>query len=223
MQLQHPRVSRRCFDLVVPPCHDRLEGSNVISTRGALNRVTPKLLADGAVSFAASVAHLPQPRVAVLIGGNSAYYRLDAETMRHIADDLVALTRATRCGLMITTSRRTGADNEHILRERMKEAPAVVWDGAGENPYYGYLGLADFILVTGDSVAMVSEACATGKPVHVVSLPGGGGKFDAFHACLRADGLTRPFAGKLESWTYPPLDDTGMVAAEIKRRLGLAA
>ena len=223
VQLQHPRVSRRCFDLVVPPRHDRLQGSNVISTRGALHRVTPQLLAEGAARFAASVAHLPRPRVAVLIGGSSAYYRLDANTMGGIADTLVRLSSTANCGLMVTASRRTGADNERILRERLAGAPAVVWDGTGENPYFAYLGLADFILVTGDSVAMVSEACATGKPVYVIALPGGGGKFDVFHAGLQADGLTRPFAGKLESWTYPPLNDTGLVAAEIKRRLGLPA
>jgi hypothetical protein len=223
VQLQHPRVSARCFDLVVPPRHDRLEGPNVIATRGALHRVTPKLLAEGATQFAASVAHLPRPLVAVLIGGNSAYYRLTADTMRQIADELLALTSSPGCGLLITPSRRTGAANERILRERLKAAPAVIWDGTGGNPYFGYLGLADFILVTGDSVAMASEACSTGMPVYVIALPGGGRKFDAFHADLRAAGMTRPFAGKLESWTYQPLDDTAMVAAEIKRRLGLAA
>ena len=223
VQLQHPRVSRHYFDLVVPPRHDRLAGSNVIPTRGALHRVTPELIAAGASQVAGSVSHLPRPLVAVLIGGNSANYRLDTQTMRSICHDLVALTRETGCGLMITASRRTGAANEQMLRERMRDVAAVVWDGTGANPYYGYLGLADFILVTCDSVAMVSEACATGKPVYVIALPGRGGKHDAFHAGLRADGFTRAFAGKLESWTYQPLDDTGLVAAEIKRRLALAA
>ena len=223
VQLQHPRVSRRCFDLVVPPRHDRLKGPNVVSTRGALHRVTPALLADGALRVGAAVAHLPKPRVAVLIGGSSAYYRLDAGVASRIAEDLVALCKATGCGLMLTPSRRTGIDNERILQERLRSLPAVIWNGTGENPYFGYLGLADFILVTSDSVAMVSEACATGKPVYVIALPGGGGKFDAFHAGLRADGVTRPFAGKLERWTYAPLNDTGLVAAEIRRRLGLAA
>jgi uncharacterized protein len=223
VQLQHPRVPIRCFDLVVPPNHDRLNGPNVIATRGALHRVTPKLLAEGAVQFAASVAQLPRPLVAVLIGGSSAYYRLTADTMRRIADDLLALTQSAGCGLMITPSRRTGAENERILRERLKAAPAIIWDGTGDNPYFGFLALADFVLVTGDSVAMASEACSTGKPVYIIALPGSGRKFEAFHAELRAGGMTRPFAGKLESWTYLPLDDTAMVAAEIKRRLGLAA
>src|SRR3546814_3642619 len=34
------------------------------------------------------------------------------------------------------------------------------------NPNFGILGLADHVIVTGDSVNMVSEAASTGKPVH---------------------------------------------------------
>ena len=42
-----------------------------------------------------------------------------------------------------------------------------IWNGPGdgENPYQGYLAAADRIVVTPDSVNMLSEACAAGKPV----------------------------------------------------------
>jgi mitochondrial fission protein ELM1 len=36
---------------------------------------------------------------------------------------------------------------------------------------------------------------------------------------MREAGITRPFAGRIEDWSYPPLDETGRVAAEVKRRL----
>jgi len=83
----------------------------------------------------------------------------------------------------------------------------------------GRLGLADALVVTGDSVTMISEAAATGKPVHVVELPGGTAKFSRFHAGMGAAGITRPFDGRLESWDYPPLEETARAAAEIRRRL----
>ncbi len=117
-------------------------------------------------------------------------------------------------------SRRTGTDNIRLLRERLAALPAAeVWDLEGENPYFGYLGLADHIVVTADSANMVSEAAATGKPVQVVELKGGNRKFREFHEAMRAAGYCRPFEGRLESWTYDPLDETGRVAAEVKRRL----
>jgi len=53
----------------------------------------------------------------------------------------------------------------------------------------------------------------------VVDLDGGSAKFARFHRALAEAGITRPFAGRLETWTYPPLNDTERAAAAIRRRL----
>jgi len=75
------------------------------------------------------------------------------------------------------------------------------------------------VLVTADSVSMVSEAAATGKPIHIVDLEGGSQKFARFHGAFRDAGISRPFAGTIERWRYAPPDDTERAAAEIRRRL----
>jgi mitochondrial fission protein ELM1 len=206
------------FDLVVVPGHDRLRGPNVVTTLGALNRVTPERLAVEGAAWAPRLAHLPSPRVAVLIGGDNGVYRLTAERMRRLADDLAALSRAG-FGLMVTPSRRTGPVNEAILGAALDAVRADVWDGTGDNPYFGYLALADAIIVTADSVNMVTEAGATGRPVHVVDLEGGSSKFAAFHAAMREAGITRPFEGRIAQWDYPPLLETARVAGIVRDRL----
>jgi mitochondrial fission protein ELM1 len=38
---------------------------------------------------------------------------------------------------------------------------------------------------------------------------------------MREHGATRPFAGKIESWSYAPVNDTELVATVIRRKLGL--
>jgi hypothetical protein len=68
---------------------------------------------------------------------------------------------------------------------------------------------------------MVTEAAGTGKPVYVQSLPGRSTRLARFHALMREHGATRPFEGRLESWTYPPVNDTELVASAIRRALGL--
>ncbi len=222
VQLQKPELAPGNFDLVVPPRHDGLEGPNVIATRGAVHRVTPARLAAEAERLRPSLAHLPRPLVAVLVGGSNAAYRFTPEAAARLAEALAELSASSGCGLAVTPSRRTGAAAEAALRRRLEGAPATIWDGRGENPYFGYLGLADAVIATCDSVSMVSEACATGKPVHIVELEGGSAKFRKFHEALRREGVTRPFAGRLEHWTYEALDDTAQVAAEVRRRLDLA-
>jgi mitochondrial fission protein ELM1 len=132
---------------------------------------------------------------------------------------LAALIQKTGGSLMITPSRRTGEANLAILQEGLKGMAAYIWDGKGDNPYYGMLGLADYVLATCDSVNMVSEACTTGKPVYVIDLPGGSEKFRRFHQSLRDDGLTRLFTGGVEDWSYPALNDVGLVAARIRQMM----
>ena len=219
VQIQDPAIHPRLFDLVVVPEHDRLRGPNVLATRGALHRVTPARLAEAATGFAGRLADLPRPRIAVLIGGDNAVFRLSPALTERLAGQLAELAARGGAGLMVTPSRRTGAGNEAILRRHLTGLPAEIWDGTGENPYFAYLGLADAIIATGDSVNMVSEAAATGKPVHVVDLEGGSPKFRAFHRSMAEAGVTRPFTGRLEHWTYPVVDEPRRVADEIHRRL----
>ena len=222
VHIQNPGVPFTRFDLVAMPRHDRKDGANVVVTTGALHRVTAERLAREAARFEANAARLPRPRVAVLIGGSNDVYSLTPTLTGELADRLAELARDRGAGLLVTPSRRTGADNEAILRARLKDLPALVWDGSGENPYYGYLGLADIVLCTSDSVSMVSEAASTGKPVYIIELAGGSAKFRRFHDRLYADGIARPFAGALEAWHYQPLADTAQVAEVVLRRMALS-
>lgn len=216
VHIQNPGVPFDRFDLVSLPRHDGKHGANLVESRGAIHRVTPARLAQAALDFAALAAPLARPLVAVLIGGSNRFCTLTPALMAGVADQLATLVREQGVGLMITTSRRTGAENEAILRDRLAGLPVFIWDGTGPNPYFGMLALADALIVTSDSVAMVSEAASTGKPVHVIDLPGNAPKFQRFHDMLRADGITRAFAGQLDAWTYVPLDDTAHLAGRVR-------
>jgi hypothetical protein len=221
VHIQHPRVNAGGFDLVVVSAHDRLSGPNVRVTLGALNRITPAKLEAAATRFSDTFAHLPRPLVAVLVGGSNRVYRMSPRVISELARNLATMARDSGAGLLVTISRRTGAQAGQALRDALDGLPVWFWDGAGENPYFAFLALADSIVVTADSVSMVSEAAATGKPVHVVALEGGErGKFARFHEAFRNAGITRSFSGKLDSWQYEPLRETTDIAAEIKQRIG---
>jgi len=217
VQIQDPVHRRSQMDLIAAPAHDSLSGPNILETTGALNQVTPERCAAEAEKFRAMLSHLPRPLVAVLIGGTSDQYRMTGENIEALVSNLKSVC-TDGAGLAVTVSRRTGAENEETIRSGLADLPAWIWDGTGDNPYLGFLGLADTIVVTEDSVSMVSEACSTGKPVFLASLDGGSEKFVRFHALLRDKGMTRPFTGKQETWSYTPLADTTNVAQQIERR-----
>ena len=220
VQVQDPRMALRRFDLVVANQHDGLRGPNVIVTRTALHRATPARLAEARAVWAQRLGHLPRPLVAVLVGGSNGRFRLGAAEGASLAGKLAGMMRADRVGLALTPSRRTAPAVRHILAELLAPLGAWIWDGDGENPYFGLLALADAIVVTGDSISMVSEAVATRAPVLLADLPGRSARIGRFRRTLLDAGRVRPFAGHLEDWPAQPLDDTAEAGAEVRRRLG---
>jgi mitochondrial fission protein ELM1 len=222
VQIQDPVISRSHFDLVIAPLHDGLAGSNVISTIGALHRVEPGKLARDAALLAPAVAALPRPYIGVLIGGSNGSYRLGAPEITELASKLRALASHMGAGLLITPSRRTGDENVSLLKALLNGTSAFIWDGEGWNPYFGILGLSDYLVVTADSVNMISEACASGKPVSIYDLPGGSRKSARFRDALFARGLVRPFAIPLDTCPAQPLNEMSEVVKAIANRLAAA-
>jgi uncharacterized protein len=215
VQLQDPRVNPREFDLVVPPLHDELEGPNVLAIVGACHRVTPEKINQAARDFPSALDTLQTPRLAVLIGGKSKRQDISAARARAIAEAVLAVQVQTGGALMATLSRRTAKAARARFREMLAPHCALFYDNEGPNPYFAMLGAADHVFVTADSVNMATEAAAAGKPIHVLAVDGGAGKLERFHASLAQRGCARPFTGRLESWTYPPLLETDRVAATV--------
>lgn len=216
VQLQDPRVNPREFDVVVPPLHDGLEGQNVLPIVGACNRITPERLDDALLQFqSVNLEDLPGPRFAVLVGGKSKRQDISAARAREISDSLAAVQRETGGSLLATLSRRTGPAARTQFRTWLAPHCAVFYEDEGANPYPAILAAADHVFVTADSVNMATEAAATGKPVHILAVDGAAGKLSKFHQSLARRGCARPFNGRLETWSYPPLLETDRVAAAV--------
>lgn len=217
--LQKPQVKSRALDLIAAPAHDNLSGENVIVTVAAPNRITEELLTDAKQEFADSLKNLPAPRVAVLIGGNSKTHQMTPQVTDKLARQLKRLADHGY-SLMITASRRTGEENRAKLQNELGHSENIYfWDGAGNNPYFGFLAWADYIIVTEDSVSMISEAATTGKPVFIAPLEGKSGKFRRFRENLEQKAIIRPFTGTLEKYEYKPLNDAAMVAESVQKHM----
>ena len=214
VHIQNPRTPLPCFDLIVPLEHDGLAGPNVVATRAALHRITPEMLASAGAEWQERLGNL---NIAVLLGGRSRSYRFTQETIDEMARGLASLDGE----IAVTASRRTGPGVVDVLKTRVPRA--WFWDGTGPNPYLGMLALARHVVVTEDSVSMISEAISTGKPVYVAKMAGGSRRLAQFHASLAEDGIVRHFDGRLAQWRYEPVNETPRIAAEVRRRMGAAS
>ncbi len=221
VQVQNPRLDLRHFDLVVANAHDGLSGGNVIVTRTALHRATPARLAAARLVWEPRLAALPRPLVAVLVGGSNGRYRLGAAEGAALAGQLVAMMARDGVGVALTASRRTSPGVLAGLRDALVPRGGWVWDMEGENPYFGLLALADAIVVTVDSISMVSEAVATEVPVLLAELPGRSVRIGRFRRGLEDAGRVRVFDGRFAQWPVAAMDDTAAAGLEVRRRLGL--
>jgi mitochondrial fission protein ELM1 len=213
------------FDLVCTPRHDAIQGGgNIFQITGAPHRVTQDRLATARKDWQDRLKHLPGPRVALIVGG-STMRRTFTEQMAHELGAAASKMAVDAGGsLMVTTSRRSNDSADALISEIKAPAEIFKWGDEGENPYLGFLAMADGVIVTGDSVSMCSEAAATPGPMWIyapkkLTIH----KHGTLHKQLIDDGYAKVFdaAGgtAFEEWQHPPLNAADQIAAEIKKRL----
>jgi hypothetical protein len=162
------------FDLLIAAPQYRMPPRpNVLELAAPLHRITPERLVEAEAAWRERLSHLPRPWHAVLVGGCSPPYLLDAAAARRLIEAANAVARRSGGSLLVTTSARTRAEAaEALFGASTVPTYAHRWQaGAADNPYMAFLALADDFIVTGDSASMLAEACATGKPVAMFEVP----------------------------------------------------
>lgn len=215
--LKDPRIGRKAADFIWVPQHDRLRGDNVLATLTSPHRISTEALAAAGEKPPHGLAAIAGRKIAVLIGGDSRHYQFSTQDCGRLADGLRSLAAAGDV-LLATPSRRTPEPLLQEIRAIVQASDGLFWGGAGQNPLLAMLALADVILVTADSVNMVGEAVATGKPVYVFTPTGGNRKINSFLSALEAAGAIRAFQGDVPAYTYPAIDSTPVIAAALAQR-----
>ena len=213
--VQHPRIDAKHFDLVIAPEHDDLTGPNVETVIGSPNRVTKAKIAGETLEFKTKLEALPMPRAAILIGGTSKTHNLgQAELKTHLRAAETLLEDGQ--SLLISTSRRT-PEFAHKAWRAFAETHDNVWlhDTESRNPYFAFLGGGDIILVSQDSTNMLTEACATGKPVFTLPMAGKDRKFSKLYAALETRCGVVPWSGQTSGQDYVALNETARIAERV--------
>ncbi len=219
VHLLHAQAPLALFDLVITtPQYCLPERPNVLHNVAPLNRLPPERLAAAASEWGPRLAHLPRPYTALLVGGNSSSYELQAPTAERLGREASVRARRDGGSLLLSTSPRTPPAAAEALIAAI-DCPAYVyrWRPAdAANPYHAYLALADRFVVTVDSASQAVEACATGKPVELFEWPerrarslSVRGFLRAWAAVGRSGGASRP--GAVAARLYDALLDRGFL------------
>ena len=158
------------WDLIITTPQYRLpQDPNILHNDTPLHRVTRERLDEDAKLWADRVADLPRPLIAVLCGGNSGPYPFDRASGERLAAAADALAKELGGSLLVTTSKRTLDETTEALFGGI-ESPSILYrwkPGDPDNPFFAFLGLADRVIVTADSVSMMAESCVPERPVYL--------------------------------------------------------
>ena len=203
-------MPKKWFDLIITPQHDGLTGNNVLNICGSLNNIDLINVKNNKFN------NLNKPVVSLMIGGSNRTMKLGLQECDQLIKYLKDLHSRHNISLLVSFSRRTNCKFKERLLLQMKDIIIDFYDGRTDNPYYAYLSVADYIIVTADSISMTSEACSTGKPVLIYKFGKLSRKFREFHNYLNAIRATKDFQGQLYDWSVTKVNDMKKVVHYIK-------
>lgn len=221
VQILDPRLDPAHWDTVIAPRHDELAGPNVLSPLGSLNPIDADWLDDARDAWQ-HLAQWPAPRIGVLLGGPRRGVALDAAWAEGAIAGLRARQERDGGSLLVLASRRTPAALVAAFDAGLGDLPGLRWRGAADdpNPYPGVLAWADRLVVSPESVNMLSEACAVGCAVHTFAPGPLPARLARFHRALRESRRLHDLDGDAPPH-QPPLRETERIAAIVRSRLAL--
>ena len=172
VHIGRPWAPLATFDLIVTtPQYFLPEAANVLHCRLPLHRIDPERARSAAAVLEPELAALPRPRTLVLLGGDSGPFVFTADKARRLArlvDELVVAEGGT---VLATDSRRTPAAASAAFRAALRTpCRFFAWGDPGPSRYLALLGAADRLVLTAESMSMLTEALAMTKPLHLFAL-----------------------------------------------------
>lgn len=163
------------YDLALVPAHDRGRvPKETFRTLLVPSQSDLQQLEASARAFSASLPDAAKVRASLFIGGPTRNYPMKQAAIEQVIESLEAAS--PRLGdYVVTTSRRTSAETVLMLKKR---APAlkgcqqliIASEDMRKEVVPGMMQIADILIVTEDSISMISEAIASGKKVIVLGL-----------------------------------------------------
>ncbi|MFC1646550.1 ELM1/GtrOC1 family putative glycosyltransferase, partial [Candidatus Omnitrophota bacterium] len=151
---------------------------NVVLIKGALSRKIDKdneYIKSVIKEYGLDAPLLSKPTIGVLLGGESKYLSLDIGIVKIIINSLDEVISKLGGSVLISTSRRTARDVEEFLKARLSKRIGyrmliIANESNPQGSLEAILHLSDILVVTGDSISMMSEAVNSNKHTIILKL-----------------------------------------------------
>ena len=184
--IMKPGLGRnRKTDLVILPRHDAPKKirSNMVITEAAPNRIQP--------------GHKKGSGLGLLIGGDAKNFKLKREEVEKVINDALKIAEQMNQDIFVTTSRRTSSEVDLLLKNKLAnhrccKLLVIAKETNPEGTVKKILDSSDVVIVSPESISMISEAVSSGK--YVVVFKTGSmsqGKYEKSIASLQSHGYIK--------------------------------
>ncbi len=218
IHIQDPKVSLKNFDFIIAPEHDGLTGSNVLNSKGAIHYLRDDELSQN-IDYLKP--HIKKEKIATLImGGPNKYYNFDEKSVEQIFLRIYNIFIKKNFQLIFIPSLRTPQNIINLAKKYFDKNQLIITE-VDKKAYLSALKLSNHIIVTCDSISMISEAAMTGKPIYVAQmrLVKKNSRFRKFFELFKSLNIIKDLENSLETWDYNKLNETDRISGYIKEKL----
>ena len=164
------------FDLAIVPAHDRgTVPEDAVRTLLVPSRMERDEMEESARQLRLTLRAPERIKFGIFLGGSTRRFELKLSDLEKIFDSLETFSQHG-WDYLVTTSRRTPDSVSEFLKTIITKRPSCqLLVIAKEDPRTavvpGIMALADILIVTSDSISMISEAVKSGKKVIVLDFP----------------------------------------------------
>lgn len=208
IHIMKPGLARnRRFNMVILPRHDapKKKSPNILITEGAPNRITEEAMKEAVLRVLPRESHLARHGVGLLIGGDTKIFKLRKESVEEVVNNALKIAEEMNLDIFISSSRRTSGEVDAFLRDKLDRNPrckllVIANERNIEGALPAIFGSSEVIIVSPDSISMISEAVTSGKYVVVfkerqpAGRPGCQGKYNRSIEYLEREGYIKTAA-----------------------------
>ena len=219
IHIQDPKVSLSNFDFIIVPEHDSLFGENVVTSKGAIHYLTNDELIENE-NYLKPRIDSQKKIISFIIGGPNKYYDYNDKIIDEIFLKIENNFIKNNYQAIIIPSMRTPKNIIEKAQNYFNKNQIIV-PNVDKKAYLSALKLADHIVVTCDSISMISEVAITGKPIYVVQMPSikSNQRFKEFFNLFESLKIIKNLDSSVESWNYEKLDETNRISGYIKDKI----
>ena len=218
IHIQDPKVSLNNFDFVVIPEHDGLNGTNVITSKGAIHYLRNEEL-DQNINYLKSRI-LKEKLVTLIVGGPTKYYDYHEKTIKEIFSKINSNFIDKGFQLIFIPSMRTPKKTIDLAKNYFDKNQIIITK-VDKKAYLSSLKLSDYLVVTCDSTSMISESAITGKPIYVAQMKPikKNERFMKFFELFKSLNIIKDLDNSVENWNYEKLNETDRISRYIKEKI----